>query len=68
MDAVAAVNGAVLLIPLFALIAMDWRRGIRRSPFWLVTTATAIIHIGFFTFARTDWWTSLVQAFADLPF
>lgn len=66
INAVAALNGAVLLIPLLALIAMDWRRGIKRSPFWLVTATTAIIHIGFFTFAKTDWWTSLVQRFAGL--
>lgn len=67
MDNVAAANGAVLLLMLLALIANDWRLGIKRSPFWLVTVTTAIIHVGFFTFTKTDWWMSLVQWFADLP-
>jgi hypothetical protein len=66
IENVAAANGAVLLLMLLALIASDWRLGIKRSPFWLVTITTLIIHIGFFTFTRTVWWMSLVQRFADL--
>ena len=66
MGNVAAANGAVLMLMLLALIANDWRLGIRRSPFWLVMITTAIIHVGFFTFTKADWWMSLVQWFADL--
>jgi len=67
IESVAAANGAVLLIMLLALIANDWRLGIKRSPFWLVTITTLIIHIGFFTFTKSDWWMSLVQWYAGLP-
>ncbi len=63
---VAAVNGAVLVLTLLGLIAADWRLGIRRSPFWLVTVTTVIIHTGFFTFTKTEWWMALVLWFADL--
>lgn len=66
MDNVAAANGAVLVLMLLALIANDWRLGIKRSPFWLVTVTTVIIHVGFFTFTKTDWWMSVLQWFADL--
>ena len=67
IDNVAATNGALLLMMLLGLIAMDWRLGIRWSPFWLVTVTTLIIHVGFFTFTMTDWWMALVKWFADLP-
>jgi hypothetical protein len=66
MGNAAAANGAVLVLMLLALIANDWRIGIRRSPFWLVTITTVVTHIGFFTFTRSDWWMSFVQWFADL--
>lgn len=64
---VAAANGTMLVLMLLGLIAMDWRHGIRRSPFWLVTGTTVTIHVGFFTFTRADWWMALVQWFAALP-
>jgi hypothetical protein len=51
---------------LLGLIAMDWRLGIRHSPFWFVTVTTVIIHVGFFTFTKTEWWASLVRWFASL--
>ncbi|MHC5115241.1 MAG: hypothetical protein ACYTGP_12525 [Planctomycetota bacterium] len=66
LERTAVVNGAILLLALLGLICMDWRLGIRRSPFWLVTVTTAIIHVGLFTFTKTDWWMSLVQWFAGL--
>jgi hypothetical protein len=52
---------------LLALIANDWRLGIGQSPFWLVAITTLITHIGFFTFAKTDWWTSFVLWYAGVP-
>jgi|GEM_PF-2368484 len=67
IETVAIANNAVLLLMLLALVANDWRFGIKRSPFWLVTITTALIHIGFFTFTKSDWWMSLVQWFAGLP-
>ena len=63
----AAANGAVLVLMLLALIANDWRLGIKRSPYWFVTITTLIMHIGFFTFTKTDWWMSFVQWYANLP-
>ncbi len=67
IDHVAAANGAVLILTLLGLIAMDWRLGIRVSPFWLVTVTLLIIHVGFFTFTKTDGWMAMVRWFADLP-
>lgn len=67
IENVIATNGALLLTTLLALIAMDWRLGIRRSPFWLVTTTTLILHVGFFTFTKTAGWRDLVEWFAGLP-
>lgn len=67
IDNVAAANGSILLAILFGLIAMDWRLGIRWSPFWLVTVTTLIIHVGFFTFTMSGWWMEFVQWFAGLP-
>jgi hypothetical protein len=66
IDNVAAVNGALLVAALLGLIAMDWRLGIRRSPFWLVTGTTVIIHVGFFTFTKTEGWSSIVRWFASI--
>ena len=67
IDNTVAANGAVLLLMLLALIANDWRLGIGRSPFWLVAITTLIMHIGFFTFTKTDWWMSFVLWYAGVP-
>lgn len=63
---IAILNGALLVLALLALIALDWRAGIRRSPYWLVTVTTTIIHVGLFTFAKSDWWMAAVRWFAGL--
>lgn len=65
---IAILNGTLLVLALLGLIALDWRAGIRRSPYWLVTVTTTIIHVGFFTFTKSDWWMAAVRWFADLPF
>jgi hypothetical protein len=62
----AIANGAVLVLMLLALIANDWRLGIKRSPFWFVTITTVIMHVGFFTFTRSDGWMSFVLWYTDL--
>lgn len=64
IENVAAANGSVIVLMLLGLIALDWRLGIKRSPFWLVAITTVITHIGFFTFTKTDWWTSFVDWYA----
>ena len=66
-DHLAIANGSILVLALLGLIAADWRRGIRCSPFWLVTVTTLVLHVGLFTFALTDGWASLVSGFAALP-
>ena len=62
----AAANGTVLVLMLLALIANDWRIGIRRSPFWPVTITTVVMHVGFYTFTKANWWMSFVQGYVDL--
>jgi hypothetical protein len=64
---IIATSGAVLVLVRLGLIAVDWRLGIRRSPFWLVTITILITHIGFFTFTKSDWWMSFVLWSATLP-
>jgi hypothetical protein len=59
-DNLVAASGAVMVLMLLGLIAVDWRLGMRRSPFWLVTITTLISYIGYFTFAKSDWWMSFV--------
>ena len=56
LDAVAALNWTLLTLLLLALIAMDWRIGMKRSPFWVVTILISLMHLGFWTFAKTDGW------------
>jgi hypothetical protein len=67
IDAIAAGNWIVLTLPLLALIAMDWRMGIKRSPFWVVTVLIGIMHIGYWTYGRTAGWVTFVEWFAALP-
>ena len=66
LDRLAAANWALLTLLLLALIAMDWRKGIKRSPFWVVTILIGIMHIGYWTFAKTDGWLAFCQWFTDL--
>ncbi len=64
---VAAANWSVLSLLLFALIAMDWRWGMKLSPFWVVTVLIGIMHIGYWTFTRTEGWLAFCRWYADLP-
>ena len=66
LDGLAAANGAVLLLGLLALIAIDWRHGLKCSPYWVMTIVIAVMHLGYFTFAKTDGWMAFVQWFAGL--
>lgn len=66
LDTTAALNWALLTLLLLALIAMDWRRGMKRSPFWVVTILISVMHLGYWTFAKTDGWLTFCQWFADL--
>lgn len=67
LDNIAAANWTVLTLPLLLLIALDWRAGLRRSPFWVVTIAIGIMHLGYFTFTKSDGWFAFVQWYAALP-
>lgn len=66
IEAATSANGTVLILLLLGLIALDWRRGIRRSPYWVVTLALAFLHLAYFTFARTAGWLSFCRWFAAL--
>jgi len=39
----------------------------RRSPYWVVTVALGVLHVGYFTFARSEAWVAFCRWFADLP-
>jgi len=66
LDTAAALNWILLTLPLLALIAMDWRAGIKRSPFWVVTILISVMHLGYWTFAKTDGWLEFCQWYEDL--
>jgi hypothetical protein len=59
-------HGILITIPLLALIVIDWKKGIKFSPYWVVTIVLAAMHIGFFTFAKTAAWASFVEWFVAL--
>jgi len=65
-EAATTANGTVLILALLGLIALDWQRGMRRSPYWVVTLALAFLHLGYFTFARSEGWLSFCRWFAAL--
>ncbi len=66
-DAATAGNYCVLSLLLLVLIAADWRMGVKRSAYWVVTIVLSIMHLGYWTFAKTDGWLAFCQWFADLP-
>jgi len=66
-EAAVTANGGVLILILLGLIALDWRKGMRRSPYWVVTVALGVLHVGYFTFARSEAWVAFCRWFADLP-
>ena len=67
LDRVAAANWALLTLLLLVLIAADWRMGVKRSAFWVVTIMISVMHLGYWTFAKTDGWHAFCQWYADLP-
>ncbi|MCH7838752.1 MAG: hypothetical protein IID38_00740 [Planctomycetes bacterium] len=67
LDRVAAANWALLTLLLLVLIAADWRMGVKRSAFWVVTILISVMHIGYWTFGKTDGWHTFCQWYADLP-
>jgi hypothetical protein len=66
-DHATAGNCVVLSLLLLILIAADWRMGLKRSPYWVVLIALSVMHLGYWTFARTDGWFAFCQWYADLP-
>ena len=66
-DAAIAANGCAIILPLLVLIALDWRRGMKRSPFCVVTLIIGVMHFGYWTFANTDGWLAFCRWYADLP-
>ena len=65
----AAVHGNFLVLgaSLGGLIANDWRLGLKRSPFLVVTMMIALMYVGYFTVVRTDAWMALCEQFRSLP-
>ncbi len=60
-------NGSVLGVLLLVLIVADWRKGVKRSAYWVVTIIQGVAHLGYWTFAKTDGWFAFCQWFTDLP-
>lgn len=56
-----------LNLMLFVLIAVDWRNGIRRSPYWVVTVLIAVMNVGYWTFTKTEGWLAFCRWYGDLP-
>lgn len=65
--AALAANFVVVISLLLGLIALDWRRGVRRSPYWVVTVMLASMHLGYWTIAGTETWLGFCRWFAGLP-
>ena len=60
-------NWALLSGLLLVLIALDWRRGMKCSPFWVVTVLIGVMTLGFWTFASGDAWMAFCRWFAGMP-
>lgn len=67
LNAATAGNCGVLTLSLLVLITTDWRKGMRWSPYWIVASLLSVMHIGYWTFAKSDGWLIFCQWFADLP-
>ena len=67
IERVAVGNWTLLSLLLLALIVTDWRLGVKRSPFWVVTILIAIMHLGYWTFATTDGWLAFIEWYVALP-
>lgn len=65
----AALAGAWVIISLllFILIAADWRNGIKRSPYWVVTICIVVMNVGYWTFTKTDGWLAFCRWYGALP-
>jgi glucan phosphoethanolaminetransferase (alkaline phosphatase superfamily) len=59
-------NWIILTLPLLFLILLDWKKGITRSPFWVITLLVALMHIGYWTFATSDWWLAFCMWFRGM--
>ena len=55
-DVAAHGNFAVLSVMLVALIANDWRLGVRRSPFWVVTVLIGVLYFCYRVVAPMEAW------------
>ena len=66
LDNVVAANGAILTLSLLALVVADWQKGLKWSPYWVVTVVIVIMHVGYFTFAKTQGWIEFIRWFMSL--
>ena len=66
IEGIAAANAVILTLPLLALIAADWWSGLKWSPYWIIAVVTTVMHVGYFTFAKTQGWFNFVAWFTSL--
>ena len=59
-------NYGVLILLLLILITRDWKMGMKRSPYWVVTAVLGISYLGYWTFANTDGWLAFCEWFGGL--
>ena len=55
-DLAAHANFAVMGLCLAALIANDWRLGLRHSPYWVITTLLGVEYVFYRVVAPLDGW------------
>jgi hypothetical protein len=55
-DVAAHANFAVMGLVLAAFLAHDWRRGLRRSPYWVITSLLAVEYLFYRGVAPTESW------------
>ena len=55
-DRAAHANFAVMGLLLAALLANDWRKGLRRSPYWVITVLLFVQFLAYRLVSDAPWW------------
>ncbi len=58
---------AVMSIMLIILITLDWKKGIKISPYWIVTVLISLVHISYWTITKNSLYLNFCEWFSNLP-